>query len=144
MQWDSVAREGPPRHARRLSTREGATRPRLRRPCALMELRSGQRLGDMVAQLQDPRSPPVGRDASAPVQAALIQAPATPVLAPQEHVRKLIDISDPSNRRPQPGTPLYTESIVAGQDGPLQASLRPPPPAPFAPRARPARAGHLL
>ena len=59
------------------------------RSFALMELRSGQRLGDMAAQLQDPQSPPSTSEAAAPVQAALIQAPATPVLAPPEHRARL-------------------------------------------------------
>ena len=38
------------------------------RSFALMELRSGQRLGDMAAQLQDPQSPPSTSEAAAPVQ----------------------------------------------------------------------------
>ena len=74
-----------------------------------MKLRSGQRLGDMAAQQQDPRSPPDGSDASAPAPTALIQAPATPALAPQEQVQRLIDTSDPLNRRPQPAIPFLLE-----------------------------------
>ena len=62
----------------------------------------------MAAQLQDPQSPPSTSDAAAPVQAALIQAPATPVLAPPEQVRKLIDTSDLSNRRPHVGRQLQS------------------------------------
>ena len=49
-----------------------------RRLNALMELRSGQRMGHMTAQRKDPPSPPAGKDTAAPVQAPLIQAPATP------------------------------------------------------------------
>ena len=55
-----------------------------------MELRSGQRLGDMAAQRQDPQSPPDGKDESAPVHAPVIQAPPTPALAPKEQVQQLL------------------------------------------------------
>ena len=59
-----------------------------------MELRSGQRMGDMAAQPKDPRSPPVGMDESAPVRAPVIQAPPTPALVPKEQVQQLLNTSD--------------------------------------------------
>ena len=88
-----------------------------------MELRSGQRLADMAAQRQDPPSPPAGKDTAVPVQAPLIQAPATPALVPREQVQHLINSNDPSHRRPQPDTPFYLEEDAKGQDGPLGTSL---------------------
>ena len=77
----------------------------------------------MAAQPKDPPSPPAGMDESAPVRAPVIQAPPTPALVPKEQVQQLLNTSDTTHRRPQPGTPFYLEKGAEGQDGPLGTSL---------------------